>query len=68
MSTEYKDFDNNIERAAANLMPVWTFWGDGVVLVSKNNWLKSQRRIESLLRQVHRSKKQIVELREAKNG
>ena len=54
---------NTIEERAGNLMPVWTFWGVGVVLVSKDNWLKSKRKIESLLRQVHRSKKQITELR-----
>jgi len=53
------------EERAGNLMPVWTFWGDGIVLVTKTNWLKSQRKIESLLRQVSRSKKQIIELRAA---
>ena len=55
--------DENIEERAAKLMPDWTYWGSGVVLVPKSNWLKSRRRIESLLQQVSRSKKQIVELR-----
>lgn len=55
--------DSNIEERAAKLMPEWTFWGDGVVLVTKGNWLRSERRLQSLLRQVSRSKKQIVELR-----
>ena len=58
----------SIEERAAKLMPNWSYWGSGVVLVPKNNWLKSRRRMESLLQQVSRSKKQIIELRKGTNN
>ena len=49
------------------IMPCWTDWGNGVVLVSQKEWQASEARISSILRQLSRSKKQILELRRTKN-
>lgn len=51
------------EDRAEKIMPNWSYWGTGVVLVSKKSWLESRRRIVSVLKQLSRSKKQIIELR-----
>lgn len=48
------------------IMPNWTYWGTGVVLVSKKEWQASEMRIAAILKQLSRSKKQILELREQK--
>jgi len=53
----------DIETRTENIMPKWSFWGDGVILVSKKEWYKSRNKIVSILKQMSRSKKQIMENR-----
>ena len=61
-----------IERAAT-ILPDWTFWGEGIVLVKKEHWLKSESKIEAILKQLHRAKlrvkddKEIVALKAENN-
>ena len=61
-----------IERAAM-ILPDWTFWGEGIVLVKKEHWLKSESKIEAILKQLHRAKlrvkddKEIVALKAENN-
>ncbi len=54
-----------IEERVAVIMPNWSYWGNGIVLVSKNEWQASEKRINSVIRQLSRSKKQIIELRKS---
>lgn len=46
--------ENNYAQRVAKIMPVFTFWGDGIVLVTRKEWLKAERRIESILKQLHK--------------
>jgi len=41
------------------ILPNWTFWGSGVVLVTKEQWLKSESKIEAILKQLHRAKLRV---------
>ncbi len=52
-----------IEERVQLLLPNWAHWSNGVVLVSKKEWNASENRIRSILQQLHRSKKQMIELR-----
>ena len=55
------------------ILPNWTFWGSGVVLVTKEQWIKSESKIEAILKQLHRAKlrvkddKEIVALKAENN-
>lgn len=53
LDTDGKDFDIK----ASDLMPSWFFWGQGIVLVKREDWSKANRRIEGLLRELHKVKK-----------
>jgi len=48
--------ESNYEERAENIMPVFTFWGEGIVLIKKDHWYKSRGRIISILKQLHRAK------------
>ena len=52
-----------MDSRTTNILPTFTFWGDGIVLVTQKEWRESTRRIESVLNQLSRSKKQIIELK-----
>ncbi len=54
---------DSIEERTTNILPTFTFWGDGIVLVTQKEWRKSARRAESVFKQLSRSKKQIIELK-----
>jgi len=46
------------------ILPNWTFWGSGVVLVTKEQWLKSESKIEAILKQLHRAKLRVKDDKE----
>ena len=53
------------EKRVGSIMPSWTFWGEGIVLVNKKQWYKSRDRILAILKQMHKTKKRIKELERA---
>ena len=49
----------NYEQRAEKIMPDWTFWGDGIVLINKKQWYKSRDRIIAILKQLSISKRKL---------
>ena len=48
--------ENNYENRAEKIMPQFTFWGEGIILIKKDEWYKSHYRIIAILKQLHRAK------------
>ena len=44
------------EDRASDVLPTFTYWGSGIVLVSQEQWWKSRDRIKAILRQLHKEK------------
>jgi len=57
MSKEY-------EERAAKIMPLCGSWGGGIVQVKKAYWIQSRDRIISILKQLHKTKKQAKRIKE----
>lgn len=49
-------------QRAAKIMPVYTYWGSGVVLITHKEWLKANERLCSILNQLHKAKIKAKEL------
>lgn len=47
---------SDYQDRAEKIMPTWSEWGGGVVMIKKEQWYKSRARIISILRQLHRAK------------
>ena len=61
MTTEQDQQEQfDYEDRASKIMPTWSFWGEGVVLVKKEQWYKSRAKIIAILKQLHRAKKARV--------
>ena len=52
--SETDDFE--FEDRAENVLPTFTYWGTGIVLIKKEQWYKSRDRIKAILKQLHREK------------
>lgn len=48
--------ENNYEERAEKIMPQFTFWGEGIILIKKEEWYKSRYHIIAILKQLHRAK------------
>ena len=55
--------EEDYQGTAAEIMPAWSFWGAGVVLVKQEQWQRSQNKIASILKQLHKTKERIKENR-----
>jgi hypothetical protein len=50
------DSELSYEERAENILPNWSYWGEGVVLIKKENWYKSQKKIIAILKQLRKAK------------
>ena len=50
------DSELSYEERAENILPNWSYWGGGVVLIKKENWYKSQKKIIAILKQLRKAK------------
>jgi hypothetical protein len=48
--------ETKYEERAEKIMPQFTFWGEGIILIKKEEWYKSRYRIIDILKQLHRAK------------
>jgi hypothetical protein len=48
--------ETKYEERAEKIMPQFTFWGEGIILIKKEEWYKSRYRIIAILKQLHRAK------------
>jgi len=49
---DYKD-------RAAKILPEWSYWGEGIVLVKREQWERSERKIISMLKNLRKLKKHL---------
>ena len=56
MTNEPSQETEEYKQRAEYIMPHFSYWGSGVVLVSRIEWEKSNRRICAILKQLHRAK------------
>ena len=55
--------DLEYEERAEEVMPKWSSWGGGIVEIKKKYWYESRNRIISILKQLHRAKKQAKRIK-----
>jgi len=50
------ELDLTLEDRAANFLPDFIFWGEGIVVIKQKDWWKSRNRIKAILKQLHKAK------------
>lgn len=58
---DMKEQDDYIEERAAKIMPTFTFWGNGIVLITQKEWQKAEKRIRAIFRQLSKAKVRLQE-------
>jgi len=53
--------DLSYDERAENIMPKWCFWGEGIVLLKKEDYYKSRVRIVAILKQLGKAKNKLKE-------
>ena len=47
------------EKRAEKIMPDWSYWGEGIVLIKREHWYKSRKKIIAILKNLHKAKKKM---------
>lgn len=55
--------DLGYEERAEEVMPKWSSWDGGIVEIKKKYWYESRNRIVSILKQLHKAKKQVKRIK-----
>lgn len=57
------DLDDYFERAE-EIMPVFSYWGEGIIVINKEQWRRSRYKIQSLLKHLHQAKCMLKEVKD----